>query len=112
MTPTERPTAASYREMAECIGTPRIHADMDGFASVDVAFLERAAHALRCAAEDAERAQEMRAWMQLIYDYDDGAWAAGKHAKEAREQGIETVRGFAGRALRGEPVSILGGTDR
>jgi hypothetical protein len=51
----------------------------------------------------------LRDWLQLIYDYDDGAWAAGRHAKEARRQGIQTMRGMAAAALRGE--SILGGTD-
>lgn len=62
--------------------------------------------------KDAEMAQEMREWMQMIYDFDDGAWAAGKHREAARKQGIETVRGFAGRALRGESVAdFLGGTD-
>ena len=44
-------TAAEYREMAKKIGAPRIHADPNGFAHVDAAFLESVAAALREAAE-------------------------------------------------------------
>ena len=37
--------------------------------------------------------------LQAIYDHDDGAWAAGEYAEEARRVGISTVRGIAARAL-------------
>jgi hypothetical protein len=40
--------------------------------------LEAIATALREAADEQER---MTAWLKLIYDYDDGAWAAGHHHK-------------------------------
>ena len=54
-------------------------------------------------------AAEMREWMQLIYDYDDGAWAAGRSHEAARKQGITTMRGMAACALRGE--SVIGGAE-
>jgi len=94
-------SAEEYREMAWKLQVAEMYCGADGrrvFATYEVAA------ALREAAN-------LREWMQLIYDFDDGAWAAGKYAKEARKQGIETVRSFAGRALRGESVGDILGTN-
>ena len=43
----------------------------------------------------------MREALEHIRDYDDGAWAAGKHGAEARRQGMATIRAIARTALRG-----------
>jgi len=94
-------SAEEYREMAWKLQVAEMYCGADGhrvFATYEVAA------ALREAAN-------LREWMQLIYNFDDGAWAAGKYREAARKQGITTMRGMAGRALRGESVGDILGTN-
>ena len=58
--PAERPTPGEYREMADWISQP-------AYTTFDNAQrFSEIAHAIRCAAEDAERAQEMRALLRVL----------------------------------------------
>lgn len=112
-------TAEEYRKLGEIADS--IHADMtirfnaaesyhEGSPRVPVVVISDVRNKMEVIAAALREAAELREWMQLIYDYDDGAWAAGKHHKAARQQGIKTMRGMAGAALRGEAVrAILGG---
>ena len=57
-------------------------------------------HCTVLAGELATRLAQMEAALQAIYDYDDGAWAAGKHYKDAVKQGMKSMRAIAVDGLR------------
>jgi len=86
---TERPTAASYREMARKM----IECAEDDMRTTDDDTYREIAAALRCAAEDAEKMQEMREAMQEFVDRVDAGEVCSTY----------TVGKFK---------RILGGTDR
>lgn len=52
------------------------------------------------ASELAARVKQMEDALQAIYDYDDGAWAAGKHYKDAVKEGMKSMRSIAVDGLR------------
>jgi hypothetical protein len=57
-------------------------------------------HCTVLAGELAKRLAQMEDALQAIYDYDDGAWAAGKHYKDAVKQGMKSMRTIATDGLR------------
>lgn len=57
-------------------------------------------HCTVLAGELAARLAQMQDALQTIYDYDDGAWAAGKHYKHAVKQGMKFMRSIAVDGLR------------
>lgn len=57
-------------------------------------------HCTVLAGELATRIAQMEDALQSIYDYDDGAWAAGKHYKDAVKQGMKSMRSIAVDGLR------------
>ena len=91
-------TAAEYREMAKKIGAPRIHADPNGFAHVDAAFLESVAAALREAAEmvrDHEAMEKLRADRvgSLLWTYNLDLWQVEPHERGTYADPVDAILG-------------------
>jgi len=93
---TERPTAGEMQEMADSLTRWTGYGGNSGVVYYDD--MAKFAHALRCAAEDAERAQEMREALSfyadpetyhILHDHGPGQKVARRfHAPIQDDQGI------------------------